>query len=69
MVKASVSVDWVGCPDSNAWAADFDQMLTDVGAFPALRQVTIELKWAEREIIENNSGRPWTLTELQFPRV
>ena len=41
VVRGMCSTLWVGYYNPNTWAADVDQTLTEIGAFPALRQVTI----------------------------
>lgn len=52
------------------WAADFDEVLTDIGAFPALREVTIDLIWSIRDMQLGYIGNvPEELTRAHFPRL
>lgn len=50
------------------WPAEFDQLVTDVGAFPALRQVTFNLK---RPVLayETDPYFPSEISEAWFPRL
>ncbi|KJA13792.1 hypothetical protein HYPSUDRAFT_49604 [Hypholoma sublateritium FD-334 SS-4] len=53
------------------WAADFDEILTDFGAFPALREVIVDLTWFTRDTAElcYDSRSADELTKAQFPRL
>ncbi|KJA13801.1 hypothetical protein HYPSUDRAFT_49612 [Hypholoma sublateritium FD-334 SS-4] len=65
-VKATGELDTLWTPDANNWAADFDQLVTDIGAFPVLRQVTISLLC---NIKKRHDDHPWKMTESWFPRL
>ena len=39
--KATRELDTVWRPDTDTWTSDFDQLVADVEAFPALRKVTV----------------------------
>lgn len=43
-VKAWVVLEVACSSFTNTWAADLDELLTDVGAYPELRQVSVNLK-------------------------
>lgn len=67
-VKATGGLDPLWTRDANDWAADFDQLVTDVGAFPALRQVTISLP-CNITVKKSQDDHPWKMAETWFPRL
>lgn len=71
-VKAKAALDTPRCSDWTAWATDFDRILTDIGAFPSLRQVFVKLSWLIHlpdEPFPNFDDYPSFLTEAHFPRL
>ena len=56
--------------DWTAWAADFDKILLDAAAFPALRKVAVRLTWLVLDIPCAFFDRsPGDLREEHFPRL
>ena len=74
-VKGMVKEDTLFSVGPKDWAADFDQMLTDVGSFSALRRVTVDLQSkCDQAFQETGSdididNRVWSLTEAWFPKL
>ncbi len=72
-VKGVVKEDTLFSAGPKDWAADFDQLLTDVGSFSALRRVTVDLQsYCDQAFQETGSdidGRVWFLTEAWFPKL
>ncbi|KJA13798.1 hypothetical protein HYPSUDRAFT_209244 [Hypholoma sublateritium FD-334 SS-4] len=65
-VKACGEPDVLWTPEANDWAADFDELMTDSNAFPALRQVGLSLECRADEKREEDR---WKMTEAWFPRI
>lgn len=51
------------------WADDFDQLLTDIGAFPVLRQVIVDESMLKIVTIHQTRIPAWEITEAWFPRL
>ena len=74
-VKGVVKEDTLSSVGPKDWAADFDQMLTDVGSFSAFRRVTVDLQSkCDQAFQETGSdididNRVWSLTEAWFPKL
>lgn len=77
-VTATGALEILWSPDAKDWAANFDQLVSDSGAFPALRQVVIGL-WCDLPIEhlrkpnivdeQRYKDYPWRMTEAWFPRL
>ena len=67
-VNAEGAPDIVWTPGAKDWATDFDQLVTDVSAFPVLRQVTFGIK---RHSPRRSGKRRYIhkITEAQFPQL
>lgn len=65
IVGREVESRWV------AWADDSDRILSDIGAFPVLRKVTIGMSWFIRdmELGYMGTGPMDRLVEARFPRL
>ena len=68
-VNAEGAPDIVWTPGAKDWATDFDQLVTDIVAFSALRQVTVNLICNMDRVRRRNDHHPWEMTEAWFPQL
>ncbi len=68
-VNAKVTSDIVRIPGVKDWATDFDQLVTDIVAFSALRQVTVNLICNVDRVRRRNDHHEREMTEAWFPHL
>lgn len=70
-VEGMLRMDSLRQADPKVWAANFDQVLTEVDAFPALRQVAVDFLCYYNQVSQETDSEPehHILTEAWFPRL